>query len=425
MKVLKFGICGKIESESELGSFLSAVKKPVIPQPVNQTITPSTLSEIGDLSMKSLRPTCFRAGGSARSGFTLIELLVVIAIITTLISLIAPAVQGARRAARKLECLNNMKNLGIAMHNFASGRGSKLPRLTEDQTVTAQFQSDLTTAYTAPYPQRTLRAGWTIQLLPVLDNAALYRSIQSRSADNGGTFAQLASNERVWLPFFTCPDDLSNHRKALGLSYVVNGGIAADTNWGIATDNSTDASAVHSTESVSWSDATLTAASANDKNMSKATGVIWRDTDMTLDYVGTGDGTENTIMIAENLNADNWASGNTWDLAFAAKVGSAGWASVASPANTQGAYPATGFAGLGSLAATGSSPVGDSRPAAPINGTAKAPRPSSNHGGAVNVVMVSGAGRGINDTIDQRVYLKLITSNGQQYGETTLNSNDF
>ncbi|MBA4031135.1 MAG: hypothetical protein C0478_09645 [Planctomyces sp.] len=379
--------------------------------------------------MKSLRPTCFRAGGSARPGFTLIELLVVIAIITTLISLIAPAVQGARRAARKLECLNNMKNLGIAMHNFASGRGSKLPRLTEDQTVTTTFTTaDQSTFTSVAASSQSLRVGWTIQLLPVLDNAALYRSIQSRSAvftGTGGPYAVLSGNERVWLPFFTCPDDLSNHRKALGLSYVVNGGIAADANWGIAGDNSSGPGAAHSTESISWSDATLTAASAGDKNMAKSTGVIWRDTDMTLDYIGTGDGTENTLMIAENLNADNWASGNTWDLAFAAKVGSAGWASVASPANTQGAYPATGFAGLGSLAATGTSPVGDSRPAAPINGTAKAPRPSSNHGGAVNVVMVSGAGRGINDTIDQRVYLKLITSNGQQYGETTLNSNDF
>ncbi len=374
--------------------------------------------------MKALRPTCFRSGGAARPGFTLIELLVVIAIITTLISLIAPAVQGARRAARKLECLNNMKNLGIAMHNFASGRGGKLPRLAEDQTVTATFDNSLTNPISGV--PRTLRAGWTIQLLPVLDNAALYRSIQSRSADNGGTFAQLASNERVWLPFFTCPDDLVNHRKALGLSYVVNSGIASNENWGIDNDNTSDPAGGHSSASISWSDAALTTASASDRNMGKATGVIWRDTDMTLDYVGTGDGTENTMMIAENLNSDNWASGNTWDLAFAAKVGSTGWAAATSPTFAQGAYP-TGFSGVGSLQplpAT-TSPVGDSRPGAPINGTVKAPRPSSNHGGTINVVMVSGAGRSIADTIDQRVYLKLLTSNGQQYGETTLNSSDF
>lgn len=377
--------------------------------------------------MKALRPTCFRSGGAARPGFTLIELLVVIAIITTLISLIAPAVQGARRAARKLECLNNMKNLGIAMHNFASGRGGKLPRLAEDQTVTTTFTTADQSTFSAlsPAEQHTLRVGWTMQLLPVLDNAALYRSIQSRSAKftgSGGPYAVLSTNERIWLPFFTCPDDLTNHRKALGLSYVVNAGIASDENWGLVTDNTNDPAGGHSSASISWADADATTASTNDRNMGKSTGVIWRDTDMTLDFVGTGDGTENTMMIAENLNTDNWASGNTWDLGFAAKVGSTGWAATTSPTFDQGTAPF----GVGSMVAATSTPVGDSRPGAPVvDNTRKAPRPSSNHGGSINVVMVSGAGRSIADTIDQRVYLKLLTSNGQQYGETTLNSSDF
>ncbi len=89
-------------------------------------------------------------------GFTLIELLVVIAIIAILIALLLPAVQQAREAARRTQCKNNMKQLGLALHNYHDVANCFPPGYTQDNRYpTGGFQGHSVFYYLLPYIEQT------------------------------------------------------------------------------------------------------------------------------------------------------------------------------------------------------------------------------------------------------------------------------
>lgn len=118
-----------------------------------------------------------------RVGFTLIELLVVIAIIAVLIALLLPAVQQAREAARKTQCLNNLKQLGIAMHNY-------------HDTVNC-FPTVI---------RGTNGYGLLVMILPQIDQANLYNQINMNLAINCGS-PSTANIVTAKIPAFYCPTD--------------------------------------------------------------------------------------------------------------------------------------------------------------------------------------------------------------------------
>jgi prepilin-type N-terminal cleavage/methylation domain-containing protein/prepilin-type processing-associated H-X9-DG protein len=99
-----------------------------------------------------------------RDGFTLIELLVVIAIIAVLIGLLLPAVQAAREAARRAQCLNNLKQIGLALHNYQDAVGA-FPMSYAARLPFVDGATD-----TAP------GWGWATMILPQLEQPALYNA---------------------------------------------------------------------------------------------------------------------------------------------------------------------------------------------------------------------------------------------------------
>lgn len=106
----------------------------------------------------------------SRNGFTLIELLVVIAIIAILIALLLPAVQQAREAARRTECKNKLKQIGIAFHNHQETHGV-FPSGGHHWSNAPDF----TPGGNAPEVAPRQRAGWGFQILPYIDQASLYK----------------------------------------------------------------------------------------------------------------------------------------------------------------------------------------------------------------------------------------------------------
>jgi prepilin-type N-terminal cleavage/methylation domain-containing protein len=126
------------------------------------------------------------------SGFTLVELLVVIAIIGVLVGLLLPAVQAAREAARRTQCINNLKQVGLATQNFLAAKGHYPPgsQADGDQVL------------------RTIGHHWPIYLMPYIEEMGIAEAYDWKQGDRGPNFVEINGPLFMTLiPAYMCPSD--------------------------------------------------------------------------------------------------------------------------------------------------------------------------------------------------------------------------
>ncbi|WP_169975113.1 DUF1559 domain-containing protein [Tautonia rosea] len=327
-----------------------------------------------------------RTRSSRRDGFTLIELLVVIAIIGVLIALLLPAVQSAREAARRAQCTNNLKQLGIAMHNYHDTIGSfptLLWALPGNNTIS----------------NNVFRASFFQMILPYIEQNTVYAAINfevpfARGPDDGAINLTALTTQ---INVYQCPSDPSpgqssfsrwdsgvgpsgaNGQAPLGpkLNYFVNAG-----------DNTTGP-----TNSTSpWPFQSLPNVRNNAfGNGTTCTGIVCRQGG-TWGIRDITDGTSNTFAIGESLyESCNW---------FSWPNPNGNYAFTSVPIN----WKITVFENVGY--GDGNGRLNNSGNWVPCFGF------RSEHAGIVNFLFADGRVTAIKETINRDVYRALSTRRG-------------
>jgi len=171
-----------------------------------------------------------RTSNNRATGFTLVELLAVIAIIGVLVRLLLPAVQAAREAARRSSCTNNLKQLGLAVHNHIEIKRC-IPPISRNTMLQNAMKNN----------SNALSLSYLVPLLPFLEEAGLYQDVVTYIGNNGGYYQTGTTT-----PFhiskrpatFSCPSDkqtvISVYGSGGSTSYRINrGDIAMRSNTGM------------------------------------------------------------------------------------------------------------------------------------------------------------------------------------------------
>lgn len=219
-----------------------------------------------------------------RRGFTLIELLVVIAIIAILIALLLPAVQQAREAARRTQCRNNLKQLGIAFHNYHDN-----------------FFVFVNGSHPTPtYPAGGYHMGWAPKLFPYMDQATRYNAMSAFAPDpisNLGpwriTAAPSNGADPLWgpVPGLDCPSSALGNRSPdivnATLPHIVTQGAL---HYRGCSGRQEDVTNTGDSITYQWADS----------------GIIYPHSKVRMADIT--DGTSNTILLGESSSSQGWSS---------------------------------------------------------------------------------------------------------------------
>ncbi len=292
----------------------------------------------------------------SRRGFTLIELLVVIAIIAVLIALLLPAVQQAREAARRSQCKNNLKQFGLAIHNY------------QDSSKTFPIGwVGPPTGSTTPYTTY----GWGTFLMPHMDLTATYKILAPRGQlAPGSTGAPAITTElQAIYPAFRCPSDSGPPRNPYFGNYSTS-------------------------------------------NYSMSTRLGFQNSSMRLSDVR--DGTSNTLMMGEHALEPNVPSiRSVGNIVFGRHTNSSASAIFQGKYGPNKSLPQTG-------SGTGSGTDITGPPAIPCGANCYRFGLTSAHAGGVHVVMCDGSVRFINDNVSSNPAANVLcttwdTTEGQAY----------
>ena len=234
-----------------------------------------------------------------RRGFTLIELLVVIAIIAVLIALLLPAVQAAREAARRAQCVNNLKQLGIASHNY----------IDINQVFPTQVGGYNLAGTPGWHDNSDYRTSWMVQVLPMMEQTALfnaYNFVADRAEYSWSNTTVIGTN----LSAFVCPSypgPMLQQGQADWNGYA-GANAAAVKLWWIAGTCYKGSLGDNTTGPYPGSNSAYGDIPAG-STQPTATGMFWRAR-MVVTVAAVTDGLSGTMLAGEALpNACNW---NAW-----------------------------------------------------------------------------------------------------------------
>lgn len=311
---------------------------------------------------------------SRRDGFTLVELLVVIAIIGVLVALLLPAVQAAREAARRMQCTNHLKQIGLALHNHHDSKlkfpcGGYNDGENADQT----------------------RTNWAIEILPYIEQAALYSSYRQDEANSSANNVLVGQTS---LPTMICPSASLSVKKSKPAS-----GPGNDKEWALGSYKAVGGKAKDSSGNTTWwDDPKIKIGTAADSVPMEWRGVLHTIPKASLTeetFASIIDGTSNTLLVGEYTTRTEQNRSVYW-------------------AFTPWAY------NVGAIVPDGGSLIMEPDYTKCVAGPgANVCRRSfaSFHAGSLNFVMADGSVRSINRTVDLALLGNMATAAG---GETAI-----